>query len=74
MQWGAWVFNPKNYTLGHATEGYEIDLDEINSSAAMLDWIFQILGKKWATAKVMHDLLQALDDILGPQANYCSQE
>jgi hypothetical protein len=74
MRWGNWVFNPSNLTLTHSTEGYEIDLEEIHSSAAILDWIFQVQGKDWADAKTMHDLLRAFDDILNPQANYCSDE
>jgi len=74
MRWGNWVFDPNNLTLSHATEGYEIGLEEVHSSAAILDWIFQILGKQWADARTMHDLLRAIDDILRPQANYCSNE
>ena len=74
MRWGNWVFEPKNLTLAHATEGYEIDLEQVHSSAAILDWIFQIQQKQWADARTMHDLLRAIDDILSPQANYCSNE
>jgi hypothetical protein len=74
MRWGNWQFEPKNLTLTHSTEGYEIDLERIHSSAAILDWIFQIQGKAWADAKTMHDLLRAFDDILAPQDNYCSYE
>lgn len=73
-RWGAWVFNPKNLTLRHEPEDYEIDLEEIHSSAAILDWIFQVQNKTWGTAFNMHNLLRALNDILDPQANYCSFE
>ena len=54
--------------IGH----YEIDLERVRDSAAALDWIFQILGKNWATQRVMKDLLNAIDDIIHPQANLCS--
>ena len=74
MQWGNWMFDSKNLTLTHTVEGYEIDLEEIHSSAVILDWIFQILSKQWADASTMHDLLRAFDDILDPQANYCPWE
>lgn len=74
MRWGNWVFDPKLLTLSHAIEGYEIDLERIHSSAAILDWIFQIVKKGWADARTIHDLLHAMDDILNPQANYCSNE
>jgi hypothetical protein len=74
MRWGSWEFNPKNLTLTHSTERYEIDLEDIHSSAAILDWIFQIKHKGWADSTTMYDLVRAFDDILGPQANYCSGE
>jgi hypothetical protein len=51
---------------------YEIDLERIHDSAAMLDWIFQIQGKTWASARVTKDLLNAFDSIFNPQANLCS--
>ena len=54
--------------LGH----YEIDLERIGSSAAMLDWIFQIRGKAWATSTVLRDLLNAFHDVSGPQSSLCS--
>lgn len=74
MHWGNWTFDPKILTLTHSQENYEIDLEEIHSSAAILDWIFQVHMKSWADAGAVNDLLQALDDILKPQANYCSFE
>jgi hypothetical protein len=51
---------------------YEIDLERACDSAAMLDWIYQIRGKGWASARVMKDLLEAFHDILHPQGNLCS--
>lgn len=72
MRFGEWMFDRRLLTLTNACEGYEIDLTEINSSAEMLDWIFQILDKMWADATTMHDLLLALDAVLGVQANHCS--
>jgi len=54
--------------LGH----YEIDLERIHDSAALLDWIFQVGSKTWASARVTKDLLNAFDSILDPQANLCS--
>jgi hypothetical protein len=74
MRWGHWALDPKNLTLTHTAEGYEIDLERVRTSAAILDWIFQLQHKAWADAGTMHDLLRAFDDILAPQANYCSWE
>jgi hypothetical protein len=51
---------------------WEIDLERIRDSAAMLDWIFQFDEKVWATARASKDLLNALDDIFDPQACLCS--
>jgi hypothetical protein len=60
---------PEQYLayLGH----YEVDLERIRDSAAALDWIFQIRGKAWATSRVMRDLLNAIDDVIDPQASLC---
>jgi hypothetical protein len=75
MRWGQWVLDPSTLVLAHQEPFYyEIDLEEIHSSAAILDWIFHVLGKQWADAETMYDLLRALDDILHPQANYCPWE
>jgi hypothetical protein len=51
---------------------YEIDIEHVSSSAAMLDWIYQINKKAWANARVVKDLLSAFQDIFDPQANLCS--
>ncbi len=51
---------------------YEVDLERIGDSASVLDWIFQVAGKTWASARVTKDLLNALDDVIHPQANLCS--
>lgn len=72
MIWGNWAFDAKYLTLTHSATGYEIDLEEIHSSAAILDWIFHIQNKAWADATTMYDLLRSFNDILKPQANYCS--
>jgi hypothetical protein len=74
MCWGEWAFDPQDLTLTHLGMGYEIDLRRIQSSAAILDWIFQLLDKSWADAGTMHDLLRAFAAILRPQANYCPGE
>ncbi|WP_217465691.1 hypothetical protein, partial [Candidatus Frankia nodulisporulans] len=40
---------------------------------SLLDWIFQIARKPRADLAVTGGLLQALDDVLHPQARLCSQ-
>lgn len=74
-RWGDWEFDAKNLVLAYKSgrfPDYEVPLAEMNSSAAMLDWIFQIGGKSWADAKILGDLVMALDDLLRPQATLCS--
>ena len=51
---------------------YEIDLQEINTCGAMLDWIFQLLGRKtWMTVEDGADLIEAFRTIFHPQKNLC---
>lgn len=71
LRWGSWRLKPGIWTLVH-DQGYEVYLDECRTSAELLDWVFQVRNKRWATPEVMVDLLQAIHDILDPQANYCS--
>jgi len=68
---GPWEFDSKYMTLTYVQYGYEIDLDEVNTSAEMLDWIFQIWHKDWGKASMPH-LLNAFDWLFDPQANLCS--
>jgi hypothetical protein len=51
---------------------YEIDLERVRDSAALLDWLYQIKGKCWASARVMKDLLEAFNSIFHPQESLCS--
>ena len=43
----------------------QIPLEELNTAAAILDWIFQIREKSWATSEDKSDLLDAIVDIFG---------
>jgi hypothetical protein len=72
--WGVWTFNAENLTLQHIRGIYEIDLERINSTAAMLDKIFQLSKKcgKLYGKSVVKDLIDAFDDIFRPQKNCCS--
>jgi len=71
-QWGKWKFDAERLALVFGNGEYEVDLENMNSSAQMLDWIFQISNKSWATRKDVGDLVQALQDLLSPQGNLCS--
>jgi len=62
--WGEWEFK-SNLTLvwrGH----YEVDLEGINSTAQMLDWIFHAWSRDGA------HLVAAFEEIFNPRAHCCS--
>ena len=69
-QWGRWTFNPRNACLeieivaGHGVE-YQVPADELKSSARILDWIYQLRDKTWATSADIGDLVQAIRDLFG---------
>lgn len=44
---------------------YQVPIDEMVSSASILDWIFQIQEKTWASSAVVGDFVEAVVDILG---------
>lgn|GEM_PF-4523067 len=71
--WGSWTFSPSLtlYLDDHQGHCYEVDLERCRSAEQVLDWIFQIRQKSWATPTIMSDLLDALEDTLGVQANLC---
>ena len=83
-QWGYWIFRSTTLVLELQTErggwAYEVDLQRINSTAEMLDWIFQLNHKNRCDDSIygnenhdlIGDLIQAFDDIFEPQANCCS--
>jgi hypothetical protein len=51
---------------------YELDLEQVSDSAGLLDMLFQVARKGWATARVTRDLLSAIESIFRPQRNLCS--
>jgi hypothetical protein len=72
-RWGKWEFDAKRLCLVFdGAGGYEVDLEEMTTSAQMLDWIFQVSNKAWAERKDVGDLIQALEDLLHPQGTLCS--
>ena len=72
QQWGKWCFDKKRLALVYGNERYEIDLERIDGSAEMLDWIFQLSNKPGCSRKDIGDLVEAFDDLFYPQANLCS--
>lgn len=75
MKWGNWTLDPQTRQLVYDdgnVPSYEVNIDEMNSSARALDWIYQLHGKTWMTPQGVHDLLTAIDEIIGGQSSLCS--
>jgi hypothetical protein len=78
-QWGDWTLEVDKcgtflvLDTKEERHHYEINLDSIDGSAEMLDWIFQMRMKAWVTNNIMGDLLSAFQDIFRPQATLCGQ-
>lgn len=75
-KWGVWSFDPA--TLGLVlSEGmfppYRVELSKITSSACMLDVIFDLKDKQWATNDVIGDLIMAFQALFDPQMTLCGQ-
>jgi hypothetical protein len=47
--WGNWRFKKSTNELVFKRDYYSVDLDDCKTSAAVLDWIFQLHGKAWIT-------------------------
>ncbi len=73
-RWGNWRLDAERLCLVFEQDRwtYEVDIERINNSAQMLDWIYQVKQKGWASPTVLCDLLNSLHDLFNPQANLCS--
>src|SRR5579884_4039058 len=72
-RWGSWEYDPATRALLLKEHNYGLPLEEITDSGELVDWIFQIRAKDWATPQILADLLEALEFILAPRAHYGSQ-
>lgn len=79
--WGPWRLDAETLVIysdpdSHVGYRYEIDLEDCQSSARVLDWICQISQKHWGTetenASCVAGLIAAFNDVLHPQASLCS--
>jgi hypothetical protein len=70
--WGPWVFHADTLTLCHEHEYYEIDLEDLDTCAGLLDCLFQITAKVWCSPEDAGCLIEAFRELLNPQANLCS--
>jgi len=78
MKWGRWTFDTESLSLITKTNNsgklYYIPLTKCNSSAEILDWIGKLHEKKWTSNKDIGDLVEALNDLINFQINFCGSE
>ena len=68
--WGNWTLNTNNACLEYVDprDGamiYQIAVDEMKNSANILDWLFQVEEKTWASSEDLGNLVTAVSEILG---------
>jgi hypothetical protein len=87
-RWGRWTFDAERYCLdcdatptirGSGKDryvafigSYEADLERLRTSAAVPDFICQIRSSVWGINNGVRDFVNAIDDLLHPQATLCS--
>ena len=71
-RFGTWRIDVPRSLLVHETSGHEVDLLEMNRPAQMLNAIYQVNGKDWATEGDIGGLVQALGYVFDPKATMCS--
>jgi len=72
--WGSWYLDTENPALVFQFENieYDIPLEKCNTSAQILDWVYQIYNKSWAKPNDVYNLLRAFNDIADVQHFFCS--
>ena len=50
---------------------YSIDLRKVTSSACMLDIVFDVSSKHWASSQLVGELIQQLRELFDPQITLC---
>ena len=60
------------YILEWPETGYTVNLKNMQTSAAMLDVIFQVSNKLWCTPWCIRNLMDNLQMLVNPQAALCS--
>lgn len=64
-RWGAWVYRVQSSVLAFHPDpsrapSYEVDLARTPTRDAVLDWVFQVSAKPWATDADVGALVRAL--------------
>ena len=75
--WGPWKLEGRDALFCYDPEGksinplFWINLENMNCSAEVLNCVFGVIAKAWATPDVISNLVWALEDILSPRQNIC---
>jgi hypothetical protein len=71
-----WVVDPHRKVIEYFDDSghniYEVDLNTMTSSAAVLEWIVQLRHQAWASSADIGELVLLLDERLDLQRNFCS--
>jgi hypothetical protein len=70
--WGEWVLDPHEQLLVHLPSNYRVDFEHMNTSASMLDLVFQVERKGFISSEAVGQFITALADIFDPQAYLCT--
>lgn len=69
-RWGRWrLVRPGVIAIDKI--GYEVECREMTTAEVCLDWVFQVCRKRWMTADDKSNLLEAIQDLVDPQAKLC---
>jgi hypothetical protein len=71
LSWGPWRYDAQRLTLEYGQERYEIDLEECDTAAEILDWICQVSQKSWCSPEDTGHLVDAFIALLDPQSHVC---
>ncbi|MDH7973576.1 hypothetical protein QH494_15400 [Sphingomonas sp. AR_OL41] len=65
--WGPWTIDLRDARLVYqrGEMEYFVPVDEMTDSAQILDWIFQVNEKSWASRDDVGHLVEAIEDMLG---------
>lgn len=71
VRWGKWCYDPELMVLTHE-DTYEVDLERMDDSASVLDWIAQVACKECYTEEDVGHLVRAINELMHLQATCCS--
>ena len=64
-KYGNWVLNFEYNSLDHEKGVYRIPLKDMTGSSRILDWLYQIEEKPWATDADLGNLVRAMVALFG---------